>query len=112
MQSKMVVLIRSVHGLITVYFLSCIGLIYFFAFTNAHSVLAWVAVASIVVEGVVVSLNHGDCPLGKLHNQFGDQKAFFELFVPSAVAKRAVPFFGLVSAVGILALLWNYLQVR
>ncbi len=108
----MVFLIRSIHGVITLYFLTCIGLIYYSGITNRLSTWAYLAALSTVIEGLVVYFNHGVCPLGKLHHQFGDEKTFFELFVPPHLAKRAVPFFGVVTCIGVLMLVWNYFQGR
>lgn len=101
---KMILLVRTVHGLITLIFLSCIFYIYYAAFTNSRSLLAYIAVALIVIEGIVVSLNGGNCPLGVIHSKVGDDKAFFELFLPKRQAKMAVPFLGFVAFLGILFL--------
>ena len=101
----MILLIRSIHGLITLYFLSCIGLIYYAGITRQASVLAYLAAASLVIEGIVVILNHGDCPLGAVHHRVGDDKTFFELFLPRLMAKRAAPVIGIVAMIGIGLLL-------
>jgi len=103
-QRIMVLIIRFAHGLITAYFLACITYIYYAGFTNQISAWAYVAVASLLLEGLVVGLNHGDCPLGVVHRKFGDQKAFFELFLPKRLAKTAVPVLGMVAGAGILLL--------
>lgn len=100
----MILLVRTVHGLITLIFLSCIFCIYYFGITNNRSPLAYIAVALIVIEGIVVTLNGGNCPLGVVHSKFGDDKAFFELFLPKRQAKMAVPFLGFVAFLGILLL--------
>ncbi len=102
----MIYVIRTIHGMITVYFLSCMAWIYYSAITNRPDTWVYLAVASILMEGLVVLLNHGDCPLGKIHHRFGDQKAFFELFLPKPLAKQAVPFLGIVSIVGTVMLFW------
>ena len=102
----MITLIRTIHGMIAVYFLSCIAWIYYSAINNQPNTWAYLAAASLFLEGLVVFLNHGDCPLGKVHHRFGDQKAFFELFLPKPLAKQAVPFFGLVSIIGTIMLFW------
>jgi len=104
MKNPMITLVRTVHGLITAYFLACMLWIYYSAITNHPNTWASLAVASLFVEGLVVFLNHGDCPLGTVHHRLGDQKAFFELFLPKPVAKRAVPFLGLVSVIGAVLL--------
>ncbi len=100
----MIYFIRTIHGAITFYFLSCMVWIYYSALSNRPNTMAYIAVASIFLEGLIVLLNHGDCPLGPIHRQFGDDKAFFELFLPKPVAKKAIPFLGVISIVGIALL--------
>jgi len=103
---KMIYLVRTLHGIITVFFLSCIIYIYYSGITNQKTTLAYIAVAFIFIEGLVVTLNKGICPLGPLHKMFGDQKTFFELFLPKPVAKKAVPFLGAVAFIGFLLLIF------
>lgn len=101
----MVPLIRLVHGVLTVFFLVCIAFVYYSAITDESSLLLVVAVGALVVEGAIVVLNRGDCPLGTLHRRFGDETTFFELFLSATAAKLAVPFLGLVTVTGFLLLL-------
>ncbi len=98
----MVILIRTLHGVITFVFLSCIFYIYYSGITNKVGFLTYIAIGLIILEGAVVSLNGGNCPLGAVHHKYGDDKAFFELFLPIKVAKKAVPFLGIVAAIGVL----------
>lgn len=98
----MIYLVRILHGIITAFFLTCIIYIYYAGITNQKTTLAYIAVAFIFIEGLVVSLNKGVCPMGPLHKMFGDQKTFFELFLPKKVAKKAVPFLGIIAAIGVL----------
>jgi hypothetical protein len=100
----MVSLMRTIHGLISFYFVSCIVWIYYSAISNHPNTMAYIAAASLLLEGLVVLLNHGDCPLGAIHHRLGDDKAFFELFLPKLVAKKAVPFLGVIALIGILVL--------
>jgi len=101
----MIFLIRLVHGLISLFFLGCIAGIYYSGITNSPSVWAYLAVTALLVEGLVVFANHGTCPLGKVHHKYGDDKTFFELFLPKRLAKRAIPFFSVVTLVGVVLLL-------
>jgi hypothetical protein len=93
-------LLRVLHGAITIFFLACLGTLYYSAITGQVTIWSWLAAAAIAVEGLVVLLNGGDCPLGGLHHQFGDDKAFFELLLPKRAAKLAIPVLGGVAALG------------
>ncbi len=100
----MVILIRAVHGLLSAFFLSCIAFVYYAAIADVDSPLAFAAAGALVLEGAVVVLNGGDCPLGIVHRRYGDEKAFFELLLPPRAAKLAVPVLGAVTALGIALL--------
>lgn len=97
--------IRAVHTLLSVFFLSCLGYVYYAGVARRRGRLLWGAIAALIAEGAIVYANGGDCPLGPVHRRFGDDKTFFELFVPKAVAKQAVPFFAAVTAAGFAMLL-------
>lgn len=102
----MVTIIRLIHGIITLFFLTCISYVYYAGITNHVDVIAYVAVGFIVLEGLIVGLNKGICPLGVVHKKFGDEKTFFELFLPKPIAKQAVPFLGMVAFIGFLLLIF------
>ena len=99
-----VLLVRLTHGIITAFFLTCIAYVYYAAITDSSSPLRWAAAAVLVVEGTIVTLNGGDCPLGFVHQRAGDEKAFFELFLSKRAAKLAVPLLGAVATTGIALL--------
>jgi hypothetical protein len=103
--SPLIVLVRSVHTLFTLFFLTCIGTVYYAGIFDRPSIWAYLAAASLVLEGVVVGLNHGDCPLGFIHHKVGDEKTFFELLLPREAAKQAVPVLGVIAGIGIALLL-------
>jgi hypothetical protein len=98
----MVLLIRAIHGLLSAFFLACIGFVYYAAIADVDSPIAYAAAGALILEGVVVALNGGDCPLGGIHRRYGDEKAFFELLLPARAAKLAVPVLGTVTAAGII----------
>ncbi len=100
----MIVIIRTLHGLITAFFLACIAYVYYAGLTNQPTIWAFLAAAALIGEGLIVTLNHGDCPLGPVHHKYGDDKAFFELLLPKPLAKKAVPVLGILSGLGILLL--------
>jgi hypothetical protein len=62
--------------------------------------LLHIAVTTLLTEGVLVTANGGDCPLGGLQSRVGDPVPLFELVLSPPAAKRAVPTLGTVTAVG------------
>jgi hypothetical protein len=63
-----------------------------------------IAAATLICEGVPVTANRGDCPLGGLQRRLGDPVPLFELVLWPRAAKRAVPTLDAITAAG-LALL-------
>lgn len=102
--SRMILLVRTVHGVISAFFLTCIGVLFYAGVSGEQLVLGFAAAGALAVEGAIVGMNGGDCPLGQVHHRYGDERAFFELFLPSRLAKLAVPALGLVAATGTVRL--------
>ena len=95
---------RTVHGLITVGFLAAIAHIWWCAISGRRGPLLRAALTGLLAEGALVTANHGDCPLGPLGDRIGDQVPLFELVLPPRAARLAVPFLGVVTAMGIALL--------
>jgi hypothetical protein len=96
----MVFAVRAVHSLFSVFFLSCLAYVYYAALTRRRGPLLAAAGAALLFEGAVLAANRGDCPLGAVHRRFGDERTFFELFLPPRAARMAVPFFAAVTVFG------------
>jgi len=91
---------RVAHGLISLLFLSCIAGIYLGAWRGKADALTLAALAALVVEGVLVAVSGGNCPLGPMLRRLGDETPFFQLFLPPRAAKLAVPILAGVSVLG------------
>ena len=63
----MVYLIRTVHCIISIFFLICLAYIYYAGTTGRPTLWAYVAVIALLLEGLVAFVNHGDCPMGIYH---------------------------------------------
>lgn len=96
--------LRGAHASITVAFLGAIAYVWWCALTGRRDRWLRIAVVALVGEGVAVSANGGDCPLGPLQDRLGDPVPLFELALSPRAAKRAVPALGLVAATGIALL--------
>lgn len=99
-------LLRLIHTLFALYFLACLVYIYYAAFTTTFDMFLLFAVTSLAIEGFVVYvLNKGDCPLIHIQRKIGDDVPYFELFFKPSVAKKALPFFAILSWIGLGILL-------
>jgi hypothetical protein len=102
--SPAAVAFRAGHGAITLAFLGAIAHIWRCALTGRRDGWLQVAVAALLAEGALVTVNRGDCPLGPLQQRLGDPVPLFELLLSPKAARRAVPVLGLVAAAGMLLL--------
>ncbi len=102
--SRVVVLSRLAHALIAVGFLFCIGSVYYGAWLGVAGPETFLAVAILVIEGVLVLAGGGDCPLVPLLRRLGDDTPLFELALPPRAAALTVPVLGAVTAVGMVLL--------
>jgi hypothetical protein len=102
--SRAAVAFRVAHAAIAAEQLFAIAYVWWCALTGGRGRLLRIAAASLIGEGVLVTANRGDCPLGGLQRRLGDPVPLFELVLSPRAAKRAVPTLGAIAAAG-LALL-------
>ena len=100
-----VILLRILHGCIALYFVLCLLYIYYCAIVKTANAFLWIAVVSVLVEGILLYFfNNGDCILIHVQRKIGDNTPFFNLFLPEKIAKRAIPFFAILTLVGLVFL--------
>jgi hypothetical protein len=58
-------------------------------------------VSFLILEGGALIVGRGDCPMGRLQEDWGDPVPFFELILPPRAAKAAVPVLAVVSLAAI-----------
>lgn len=92
--SRAALAFRVFHAAIAVEMLLAIGYVWWCALTGRRGRLLHIAVATLLGEGVLVTANGGDCPLGGLQQRLGDPVPLFELVLSPRAAKRAVPTLG------------------
>jgi hypothetical protein len=98
-----IILLRTIHTIFALYFIACLVALYYFAFTKQFNTVTTIALVSLAIEGFVVFiLNKGDCPLIHIQKRIDDPIPFFELFLPPKIAKRAIPFFAILTITGLV----------
>ena len=102
--NRTVRILRMFHGLIVMYLVASIIYIYYCAVTVQISIPLVIAIASLLIEGALVIINDGHCPLAFIQRRFGDNIPFFDLILPPKYAKKAVPFFALLTLAGVILL--------
>ena len=102
--SRAALAFRAAHAAIAAEQLIAISYVWWCALSGHRGRLLRIAAATLICEGVLVTANRGDCPLGGLQRRLGDPVPLFELVLSRRAAKRAVPTLGAITAAG-LALL-------
>ncbi|MFC1640982.1 hypothetical protein ACFL2D_02960 [Patescibacteria group bacterium] len=102
---QMILFVRVMHGVIVGMYCGCIMLIYYSGVTQKLTYYAMIAAGLLLLEGLVLMINRGTCPLTIVHRQFGDDKGFFDIFVPKQYIHYVTPAFAAVALVGILLLI-------
>ena len=103
--SRAALAFRAFHAAIAVEMLLAIGYVWWCALTGrTGGRLVGIAVATLLSEGVLVTANGGDCPLGGLQERLGGPVPLFEQVLSPPAAKRAVPTLGAIAAAGIAVL--------
>jgi len=105
-----ILLVRLIHGFVAIFFLTCVGMVYYSGITGRVGLASYLAVLALLVEGIVVLLNKGNCPMGMIHRRVGDPKTLLELFLPPRLAKKGIPFAAFVAFIGFLLLLFRTLD--
>ena len=102
--SRAALAFRAAHAAIAIEQLLAIAYVWWCALSGRRDRKLHIAAASLIGEGVLVSANRGDCPLGGLQRRLGDPVPLFELVLSPRAAKRAVPTLGAIAAAGLVLL--------
>jgi hypothetical protein len=102
--SRAALTFRAAHTAVAVEQLLAIGYVWWCALSGRRDRLLRIAAGTLIVEGVLVAANRGDCPLGGLQERLGDPIPLFELVLSPRAAKRAVPTLGAIAAAGLVLL--------
>jgi hypothetical protein len=100
--SRAALAFRVAHAAIAAEQLLAIAYVWWCALTGRRGRLLQIAAGTLIVEGVLVTANRGDCPLGGLQERLRDPVPLFELVLSPRAAKRAVPTLGAITAVGLV----------
>jgi hypothetical protein len=102
--------IKIVHTVIWAVMATAIVAIPILALRARYRPAAWLT-ALILVECIVLALNHGRCPLTDMAARFTpDRSADFDIYLPIWLAEHNKTIFGGLFIAGELILLWQWLK--
>ena len=101
-------LIKIVHTLIWTFFVLVIGYIWYAGIFDELGVEVWIAIGLIILEGVVLKLNNGSCPLTPIAAKYTNQRADnFDIFLPNWLAKNNKIIFSAIWLVGVVIVIYR-----
>ena len=84
--------IRFFHSIIIALMAMCVFYVLYCGITGRSGILLFLAIATVGIEGVVLSLSGWQCPLTKLAIKYGDDhERFYDSFLPKRITPFVVP---------------------
>ncbi len=86
--------IKLAHTAVWVFFVVLIGNVIYAGWADAVTTWTWIAVGLICLEGLVLLVNDGKCPMTDLAAQHGEPTADnFDIYLPEWLARHNVAIF-------------------
>jgi hypothetical protein len=104
--SEKLILIKWIHTLIWLFFVSIIFYIVYSGITNQITTVTWIAVAFVIGEGLVLLLFKMFCPLTVLARKYSDStKDNFDIYLPNWLARHNKIIFTTIFLAGLILVL-------
>ena len=99
--------IRLFHTFIIVAMTTCILYVFYAGLSGVKGTFLTISIIAVVVEGLVLLLNKGQCPLTKLAVKYGDTyERFYDSFLPKKYTPFVVPGLTLIFIIGLVLVLF------
>lgn len=108
--SRILLKIKVLHTVIWAFFVLTILYILYAGIMDRIGTLLWIAIALIVVEGFILLINGGKCPLTLLGEEHTEQTDVgFDIFLPKWVAKNNKTIFTTIYCIGVIIVIYRVL---
>ncbi len=109
-EDRKLFIIKTIHTLIWAFFVFVIGFILYAGIVDELGVWVWIAIGLIMMEGVVLKLNNGSCPLTPLAAKYTNQRADnFDIFLPNWLARYNKIIFTSIWLLGVVMVIYRVL---
>lgn len=100
--------IKVLHTVIWAFFVLIILYILYSAIIDRIDILTWIAIALIVVEGIILIFNGWRCPITILGEKYTEQTDVgFDIFLPRWVAKNNKTIFTTIYLIGVIIVIYR-----
>jgi len=102
-------LVKSVHILLFIFMTLCVIYILFSSITKTYHWTLFIAIGAVLIEGIILMLNHWQCPLTNLAKKHGDEKgSVTDIFFPAWFVPHVFKTYAVLFVVGLVLLAVNY----
>jgi hypothetical protein len=100
--------IKLIHSAVWLFFVSVIFYIVYAGLADRVTRWTWIAIASVVAEGLILMAFRGFCPLTVLGRRYSDSTAAnFDIFLPEWLAYHNKRIFTAVYLIGVGLVVWR-----
>jgi hypothetical protein len=109
MDNKKVFTVKLVHSIIFFFMVACLGYILYCAIVHRYDWTLLIALGAICLEGLVLLLNHGQCPFTGLAEKYGAASgAVTDLFLPTWCSRHTFRISTAILIIEVIWLAWGY----
>lgn len=100
--------IKLLHTVIWVFFVCIIGYIVQAGITGKVDIYAWAGIGFVILEGVVLLINKGSCPLTPLAARYTENREDnFDIFLPRWLARHNKTIFTTIFVLGVVLVIYR-----
>lgn len=103
-------LVKIIHTLIWAFFVFVIGYVLYAGIFDELGVWVWIAIGLIILEGAVLMLNNGSCPLTPVAAKYASKREDnFDIFLPNWLARNNKIIFSSIWLLGVAIVIYRVL---
>jgi fumarate reductase subunit D len=109
MQRKKIFVVKFIHSFIFLFMVACLAYILYCAIARRYDWTLLIALIAIACEGLVLLVNHGQCPFTGLARKYGDPNgSVTDILLPMWCARHTFKISMVVVVIDVIWLAWGY----
>lgn len=103
--------IRLIHIIVTIFLIFSIIYLYYAAFTRRFGYFLFIPLGALIAEAVFLIYNKGNCPMTRIHKKYGDEKGFWDLFLPKTIVPYITKTLEIITIIGFILVILRFIGV-
>jgi len=101
-------IVKVIHTLIWIILAAIVLFVFWSGLNASSSIYSWLAVVAVLIEGVVLTIFGGSCPLTTVARRYSSSDSDnFDIYLPNWLAKHNKHIFGSIFLLGLVLMLIN-----